>query len=210
VEVTAIRGEIRAHALHRLHPFPALRTENSDGIRGLRGVTYRSVRVSATLDGEFASSDQVYLRTSLADYQRLRGRVRYQLLTNLAVSWTGSWLNNNNPNSKTVPLNLGDYDLRTIDNSLAILWAPKGGNRFRFSGEYARQNWRSDIRYLAPQMLSPERSLCREDAHARTFVADFVPATGKGLAPWFSAGGSVQAVHSSVHPEAVKPRSFSR
>lgn len=156
----------------------------------LAGVSYRlGQRVSANVDAEIARSDRVYFRTSLKNYERIRARVRYQAMANLALNWSGAYLNNDNPNAQTRP-QLGDYDLTSLDNSLGFLWTPAGGTKFRVSGEYARLNLRSDARYLAPQDLQPERIEYRENGHAGTLLVDFVPARGTNFAPRFSAGGS--------------------
>jgi hypothetical protein len=71
------------------------------------------------------------------------------------------------------------------------VWTPKGGSRIRASGEYARSSWRSDVLYLRPQDLTPERSLYRENGHAGTLMVDVMPAKASAkFAPRFSAGGS--------------------
>jgi hypothetical protein len=158
---------------------------------GLAGVNYRlAQKLSVNLDAEVARSESVYFRTSLRNYERYRARVRYQALQSLSFAWSGAFLNNDNPNVWNLPP-LGDYDLTTLDNSLSFLWSPKGGARFRASGEYARSSWRSDILYLRPQDLTPERSLYRENGHAGTLMVDFTPAKSPAkFVPRFSAGGS--------------------
>jgi hypothetical protein len=156
----------------------------------LAGVNYRfAQKLSANIDAEVARGDRAYFRTSLRNYERIRARVRYQATQNLQLGWTGAYLNNDNPNvfSRVQP---GDYDLTTLDHSYAFVWTPAGGNRFRASGEYSRLNWKSDILYVAPQDLVPERSRYRENGHAGSLMVDFVPARGSDFAPRFTAGGS--------------------
>ncbi|MDZ4801638.1 MAG: hypothetical protein SGI92_26070 [Bryobacteraceae bacterium] len=157
----------------------------------LGGVSYRAMQgIWASFDLEIAKSDRVYYRTSLYDYQKYRGRLRWQLRPDLSVAWGLSYLNNDTPNSNTLPLGLGDYTLRTIDHNISMVWNPKGGDRFRVTGEYARQNWKSQIRYISLPFGIRELSRYREDVHAGSFIGDFVPATGKNHAPRFSLGGS--------------------
>ncbi len=158
---------------------------------GLGGFTYRPFQgLSATADVEVARSDRVYYRTSLQDYERYRLRLRWQIVQNLSVSLNGSYLGNNTANSQTLPKTLGDYDFRSIDRSISFAWSPKGGDRFRLMGEYARQNLRTDIRYFGLPFGNPELSRYREDVHAGSFLGDFVPARGKEHAPRFTLGGS--------------------
>jgi len=157
----------------------------------LGGISYRAMqKIWASADVEIARSDKVYFRTSLQDYERYRARIRWQASPNLSAAWNFAYLGNQTPNTETQPAGLGDYSLRTIDNSLSFLWTPKGGNRFRVNGEYARQSWRSNVQYLSLPFYTPELSRYREDAHAGSLLVDFVPATRTGHAPRFTAGGS--------------------
>ncbi len=157
---------------------------------GLAGVTYRAIP-GIWLSGELeiAKSDRVYYRTSLQDYERYKARLRWQVLPSLNLTLASAYLTNSTANKNTLPL-IGDYDVRTLDHSVSAMWSPKGGERFRLLGEYARQNWRSDTLYVGLPFAQRERSLYREDVHAGTFLGDFVPALGKGRAPRFSLGGS--------------------
>jgi hypothetical protein len=138
------------------------------------------------------------------DYQRVRARVRYALNADWSFQWNGSFLNNDTPN-KAVRPNLGDYDLVTLDHSLSFFWTPKGGDKIRVMGEYARQNWRSDILYLVPQMLTPELSRFRENSHAANLLVDIKPRKGDGWAPRFSVGGSMYRSSGSRPTEYYQP-----
>jgi hypothetical protein len=174
-----------------LASFPGLESGRLRRNTGLAGISYRlAQKVSFNVDAEVARSESAYFRTSLRNYERYRARIRYQALDSLSFAWSGAFLNNDNPNIWTRP-DLGDYDLTTLDNSLSFVWTPKGGSKFRATGEYARSTWRSDLLYLAPQDLTPERSFYRENGHAGTLMVDFVPTRGTvRYAPRFSAGGS--------------------
>jgi hypothetical protein len=137
----------------------------------LMGASYRAgQKLSFNADAEIASGDQAYFRTSLLNYQRVRLRARYQVLPSLMLSYAGSLLNNDNPDARRTAPRLDDYDALSIDNSLSFVFAPSDGKRVRLMGEYGRLTWRSDILYLVPQTLTPERSLYRENGHSATFV----------------------------------------
>jgi hypothetical protein len=156
----------------------------------LGGITYRAIPgIWLSAETEIARSDRVYFRTSLQDYERYKARFRWQALPSLSLAWTSAYLTNSTANSGTLPA-LGDYDVRTLDHNISFMWTPKGGERFRVSGEYARQNWRSDTMYVGLPFGQRERSLYREDVHAGSVLGDFVPAAGKNRAPRFSLGGS--------------------
>lgn len=174
-----------------LAAIPGAETSELKRNTALAGITYRfAQKVTASLDAEIANTDKAYFRTSLMDYQRFRARLRFAPTSSWSFLWSGAFLNNDTPNTAVRP-RLGDYDLVTLDNSLSFFWMPKGGDKFRLMGEYARQNWRSDILYLAPQTLTPERSHYRENVHAANLMADIKPAKGEGWAPRFSLGGSM-------------------
>jgi hypothetical protein len=67
---------------------------------------------------------------------------------------------------------------------------PQGGKRFSVLGEYTRSALRSDIFYLVPLGLTPERSLYRDNAHTATAVVD-LHLPGSSRAPQVSLGGSL-------------------
>lgn len=158
---------------------------------GLGGISYRAIgKIWLSADVEIARSDKVYFRTSLQDYERYKARVRWQVTTNFSASWNFSYMANKTPNANTLPAGLGPYSFRSIDDSISFVWTPKGGDHFRFNGEYARQNWLSKAQYLGLPFANTELSRYREDAHAGSLLADFIPATGKNHAPRFSAGGA--------------------
>jgi hypothetical protein len=158
----------------------------------LMGVSYRAAqRVSVNLDAEIASGDSAFFRTSLLNYQRVRARARYQALNSLSFSYSGSFLNNDNPAARRPQFRLDDYDALSVENSLSFLWAPTEGKRLRLMGEYGRITWQSDILYLAPQTITPERSLYRENGHSATLLIDAGLPTARRWAPRFSAGGSL-------------------
>jgi hypothetical protein len=154
---------------------------------GLGGVTYHpSQKMSVSGDFEGASSSGVYFRTSLYNYQRVRARARYQLATTLNLSADFSLLNNQNPSPGI------NYDFLAHQESLALLWSPAGSKTWDFEGSYSRSTVRSDINYLEPENLVPERSFYRENDHTVTALFHVnLPGMGiSGFAPKLSAGGS--------------------
>jgi hypothetical protein len=174
-----------------LSPLIGLSPGNLDRKTWLGGVSYRAAqRFSINVDSEFGSGESAYFRTSLLDYQRVRLRARYQVLTSLGFTYTAAVLNNDNPHARSSP-GLDDYDALTADNSFGFFWTPNNGQRVRVLGEYSRQTWRSDTLYLAPQDLTPERSRFRENSHAATLMVDFAAPFRGTLAPRFSAGGTL-------------------
>jgi len=58
-------------------------------------------------------------------------------------------------------------------------------------GSYTRATVYSDINFLAPQTLSPQLSLYRDDAHIVTALAKLRLSRKKDLAPKLVAGGSL-------------------
>ncbi|HYP09324.1 MAG TPA: hypothetical protein VER03_24075 [Bryobacteraceae bacterium] len=172
---------------------PGLESSELKRQTALMGVAYRAAqKLTFNVDAEIASGDSAYFRTSLLNYQRVRIRSRYQVRPSLTLSYAGSLLNNDNPDARRNAPGLDDYDAVSIDNSLTLVFAPDNGKRIRVIGEYGRLSWRSDILYLVPQTLTPERSLYRENGHSGTLLVDAgLPFRGTKWSPRFSAGGSL-------------------
>ncbi len=153
---------------------------------GLAGLTYRAgQRLSLNLDFEGASGDRAYFRTSLQNYRKARLRGRYQATNSLVVSAVFSILDNQNP-APTV-----NYDFRSQDASLSVLWTPQSSKRITFSGEYSRSTLRSDILYFVPQTLDTAQSFYRDNAHVGSALMDIVLPGLMGQQPGrLSVGGS--------------------
>ncbi len=134
---------------------------------GLAGLTFRpSQKLSVNLDYEGASSDRIYFRTSLNDYEKVRARARYQLAASLTLQANFQVLNNQNPAAAI------QYNFRSRDNSLAVYWTPAGGKRISVMGEYDRSTLSSNIDYLTLPFLSPAVSSYRDNAHTATSAID--------------------------------------
>jgi hypothetical protein len=136
---------------------------------GLGGVNFRaSQKASLNLDYEGATSDHVYFRTSLNNYQKARARMKYQVLPTLLLQTNISVLNNLNHAPQI------QYDFLSRDNSLAAYWTPKSGKRISFMGEYDRSTMHSSIAYLMLPFLNSAVSDYRDNAHTVSAAVDLV------------------------------------
>ncbi len=141
---------------------------------GLGGMTFRASRkLSVNLDYEGASSDRIYFRTSLNDYNKVRARASYQFNTSLSAQVRFTLLDNQNPDPSI------NYSFRSRDNALSLFWAPNGGKLITVMGEYDRSTLRSNISYL-DLFLSPNTSAYRDNAHTATSAISLaLPAKAK-------------------------------
>ena len=153
---------------------------------GLAGIHYRPwEKLTLNLDYEGSSSDRVYFRTSLNDYQKGKARARYQATASLSLQANFSILDNQNPSPDI------RYDSRVRDNSLAVYWTPNGGKRFTVTGEYDRYTLRSDISYRSLPFLTSVVSSYRENAHIASSSVDVALPGYGGLKPTLTLGGSL-------------------
>lgn len=134
---------------------------------GIAGLNYR-LNQKLTANFQFEASDGVrnYFRTGLQDYRKGNLRTRYQALGSLLLTANFSLLYNANP-APTV-----NYHFQSRTSTFGADWSPKGSKYFSLYTEYSRSTVRSDIAYLIPQILQPERSLYRENAHVATSLLD--------------------------------------
>jgi hypothetical protein len=134
----------------------------------LAGANFRlSQKLSFNLDYEGASSDHVYFRTSLNNYQKGRARAKYQLSASLAVQAKFQVLNNQNPASGI------QLDFESRDSSLAVYWAPAKSKRISVMAEYDRSTVRSSINYLG-LFFTPQVSDYRDNAHTASGAVDLM------------------------------------
>lgn len=130
---------------------------------GIGGLTYRALdKLTFNLDFEGASSDDIYFRTSLNNYQKGRARARYQLAKALSLQANFQVLNNQNPAQGI------NYSFQSRDNALSIFWTPDSGKRISLMGEYDRSTLNSNIDYLTLPFLTPAVSEYRDNAHTAT------------------------------------------
>ena len=135
---------------------------------GLAGFTWKPVeRFILNADYEGSSSDNIYFRTSLNDYNKARVRARFQATKSLLVQANFLVLNNQNP-APDIRL---DYQYRT--NALTLYWTPSNIKWVTVMAEYDRSTLRSDIAYLSLPFLSAATSSYRDNAHTGIAAADF-------------------------------------
>lgn len=162
----------------------------------LAGANFRlSQKLSFNLDYEGGTSDHVYFRTSLNNYQKGRARAKYQLSASLAVQAKFQVLDNQNPAST---INL---DFRSQDSSLAVYWAPAKSKRISVMGEYDRSTVRSSINYLG-LFFTPEISDYRDNAHTASGAVDV---TIPGLQAKLTLGGSLFLANGSRMTRYYQP-----
>jgi len=151
---------------------------------GIAGFNFRATqKLTANVDFEDASSSHAYFLTSLYNYQKMRARARYQILSTLALQASFSLLNNQNPAAGS------NYDFLSRQNSLSATWTPS--KRVSIVSEYTRSTLRSNIGYLEPEFLSPVTSLYRDNAHNASALVDLVLPGYAKLTPRLAFGGSL-------------------
>lgn len=158
----------------------------------LAGLTYRpSSKLFANVDYEGSPGDQNYFRTSLHNYHQLRSRVQAQLPASLRFASNFFFLDNKNPNTAPTPAQriFADYTMRNYAISGSLQWLPKGGRKFSLLGEYTRSSLKSDVQFVAPHTLLPERSYYRDDGHMVTALVELRPRGATPGSPYLSFGG---------------------
>ncbi len=167
---------------------------------GLAGLTFYPVRrLNFTFDFEASSADRIYFRTSLANYQRMQTRAKYQVLNSLALAANFSLLNNEGPSPAS------GYEFETRNSSLTAYWTPKGGKWLSIVADYTRSTVRSDISYLMPQTLQAARSRYDERAHTGTAALDLSFPPIRGQSPKLTAGGSLFVSSGSRPTQLYQP-----
>jgi len=186
-----LRGGYRyvwGDASYAFLPAAGLASSDQEQLRrnvGVGAATYRpSQKISVTGEFEGASSSGVYFRSSLYNYERVRGHVHYQPLQSLSISADFTLLNNQNP------LPGLNYEYSSHQESLSFYWSPRGSKIFDIQGSYSRSDLKSNIGYLDPGTLTPQLSTYRDNAHTATALFDLAWPHGKRFAPKLAAGGS--------------------
>lgn len=153
---------------------------------GIGGITYRPLsKITLHGDIEAASSSGVYFRTSLYNYQKIRLRAAYQATPSLQFALDANLLNNQNPSPVT-----GGYDYLVHQESVSFIYAPAARKTWNLQGSYTRSTVRSDITYLDPGTLLPQRDLYRDNGHSATAFLDANLPYRRALPPHVSIGGS--------------------
>jgi hypothetical protein len=163
----------------------------------LAGANLRwSQKLSFNADYEGSSSDNIYFRTSMNNYQKGRARAKYQFNSALTLQASFRVLDNQNPAPGI------QYSFRSRDNSLSLFWTPKGGKRISVVGDYTRSTVRSRISYLG-NFLAPSISDYRDNAHTATGAINF---TAPGpLAAKLTVGGSMFLSNGSRNTNYYQP-----
>jgi hypothetical protein len=162
-----IWGDATTDATPFLNPAGTLEQGQLKRNVGLAGLNFRlSDKLSFNLDYEGGSSDDVYFRDSLNDYQKGRARAKYRLLQSLTFQATVSVLRNTNPAPNI------NYSLLSRDNSLAAFWTPKNNKRFSLTGQWDRSTFHSTIDYLTLPFYTTAISDYRDNGHTVTGLLD--------------------------------------
>lgn len=141
----------------------------------LVGFTYRPLKkITLSGSGEFATSGGAYFRTSLYNYQKIRGKARYQATKSLNLSADFALLNNHDPQPGV------NYEYSSHQESVSLEWAP-AKQAWDIEGSYTRATIYSNIGYLEPEILGPQVSLYRDNAHSASAMIHFKPGKGKRL-----------------------------
>jgi hypothetical protein len=150
------------------------------------GISYRpGTRISANFDFEGGLASHAYYRTSLQNYAQYRGRVRYQALNSLSLTYELNDLENTNPIPSV------EYTFSSKENGLSLQWTPNGGKRISLLGDYSRTSLESNILYVIPQSFQSAQSLYRENANQATAQMDLVLPKLAGRAGRLTLGGSL-------------------
>ena len=194
-----IWGDATTGATPFLNSTGALESTQLNRNVALAGINFRlNEKASFNIDYENGSSDDIYFRNSLNNYQKARMRGRYRLMTNLTLQATFSVLNNYN-HAPSVQL-----DALSRDNSLSATWTPKGGKRISFSGEYDRATVHSTINYLNLPFFTPTVSDYRDNAHT---VSGLMGVTLPGpVAARLTMGGSMLISNGSATTRYYQPQ----
>lgn len=159
---------------------------------GIAGITYRpGERLRATLEYEHAGSDHTYFRTSLADYDRVRSLVRYQLTPSLEVGSRFNYLNNDRPRPPYPgDLPLLDYDYTNWEYAANLAWTPQNA-RYTVVAEYGRISIESRTDFINPATFDTILSTYDEDGNVGVLMVE-TPLWRTGThTPRLTFGGSL-------------------
>lgn len=143
-------------------------------LRPLSGLQWSS-------DYEYGNANKTIYRASLADSQKWRNQVRYQMRTDLSFQGAYSVMVNRNPQNQ--------YHFDARQTSLSAQYFPRGGKNLNFIADYTRSTLASDINYLVPLAMLTADSNYRDNAHTGTLLAD-IGIPGSWQTPRFTGGGS--------------------
>ena len=152
----------------------------------LAGLTWKPVqRLSLSANFEDGSSTGTYFRTSLYNYQKTRLQAHYQFVRALSLSASANVLRNQNPNAGI------DYSFLAHQESASLTYIPSKTKYWDLQGSYTRSMLRSDIGFIDPEFLTPERSLYRDNSHTARALFDSNLPLRSGTTVKISFGGSL-------------------
>ena len=166
-------AEVRGPVLTGI-PFESADLRRSVGIAGFNYRAGQKFRITGEAEG--SSSNQVYFRTSLQNYEKARLQGTYDLSPEWRFAANFNLLNNSNPNPN-VRL---DYSAKI--EGASVFYTPKSVKWANLLLDYSRSAARSSILYLVPQTLSPTPSIYRENAHSLSALATI---------KWVTLGGTL-------------------
>ncbi len=151
---------------------------------GIGGVTYRpSQKLSLHGEYEGSSSDNIYFRTSLNDYSKVRAIGKYQIKPELTIQGSFNLLDNHNPAPDI------RYDFDSRDWALSVFWTPQNSKWVTVMAEYDRATISSNIDYLDLPFLTSAVSSYDERTHTALSTVDVkLPHMKDGK---LTAGGSL-------------------
>jgi len=127
---------------------------------GLAGLVFRlPKKADLSLDFEAGQGNQVYSRTDILDYRKVRLRGRYHPWEFLTINGSFFLLDHENPRSDL------NYYFQNRGYSFSLSLTPAGGKRVTANLDYSRGDLTSDIIYIIPQLLTADTSFYREDSH---------------------------------------------
>ena len=133
----------------------------------LGGATLRfGSRLTGAFDYEGSPGDVNLFRTSLLNYHKGRGQVRYRFTQSLAANFVYNILDNRNPNPAI------GLSARTQSASAGLSWSPNEGKRVTVLGEYSYASWRSDITSISLPFLGRDLLRYRDFGHHANALVD--------------------------------------
>ena len=162
---------------------------------GIGALTFRPFqKLSANVEYQGSSTTHAYFRTSLYNYKKARGRVRFQPVQSILLQANFSVMDNQNPNAGV------KYDFRSRDNSVSLHWTPAGGKRIGFLAEYSRYTLSSDVSIVSLPFLTAASSRYRDKANLATAALEL----GAGPAR-LTVGGSLSVTTGTRPTQFYQP-----
>jgi hypothetical protein len=130
-------------------------------------------------------------------------RGRQQLHSTLSLGFNYWLLDNRNPYAAESFRAATQWKSTSQAMSAALQWTPKGSKYGSLIGEYTRSKLRSDLQYLAPQILGVEKSQYTEYGHTATALLDLAAPKN-----WFVGGPRVHMGGSFYIGSGSRPSRF--